>query len=421
MKKSYPAAVRGIQTVRADGDIKEVIAGLQKAWHEFKADNDRRLAEVEKKGNADPLLAEKVDKINAEVSNLSAMKKQIEELETMASRPGGFGGGESELDKAKAEHRQAFDQLFRRGVDNGLRDLEVKAALTTQSDPDGGYLAPAEYEKAIDRVLKTMTAMRRLARVQPISAAAYKKLMNVGGATSGWVGEEDSRPQTSTPTLKEIVINAHEVYVNMAATQTTLDDASIDIGQWLEEEGTLEMEEEEGAAFISGNGIKKPRGILAYDTVANASYAWGKLGFVVSGSASALTDSDKLISLQHALKAGYRNNSAFLMADTTLETVRKLKDTTGAYIWRPGLEAGAPSLLLGKPVETDDNMPAIAANALAIAYGDFRRGYMIADRVGIRVLRDPFTAKPYVLFYMTKRVGGGVTNFEAIKLLKIAA
>ncbi|MDH4319943.1 MAG: phage major capsid protein [Desulfobulbaceae bacterium] len=402
-------------------ELKETILDLGKAFEQFKAENDQRLADMEKKGHVDPLLAEKVDRINKDITAIAKLKDQLEVLETKIARGDFGGGGTTELDRAKAEHKMAFDTWFRKGTDNGLRDLEVKAALTTQSDPDSGYLVVEEYEQAIDRVAAAVTAMRRLARVQQISGSSYKKLVNQGGASSGWVGETESRSETNTPTLKEIVINAMEAYVNMAASQSTLDDSRINLAQWIEDEGAIEIDEEEAAAFISGNGVKRPRGILAYPLVANASYSWGNIGYVVSGAAAAITEPNAIISLQHALKSRYRNDSAFLMADSTLETVRKLKDGNGAYIWRPGLEQGAPELLLGKPVETDDNMPAIAANALAIAYGNFKRGYMIVDRIGLRVLRDPYTNKPYVMFYMTKRVGGGVVNFEAIKLLKVAA
>jgi HK97 family phage major capsid protein len=197
-----------------------------------------------------------------------------------------------------------------------------------------------------------------------------------------------------------------------------------DIESWLASEVAVEFAEEEGAAFITGNGVKKPRGILGYTPVANANYAWGSVGFVASGAAGAFVAApnggDCLISLQHSLKSGYRNNGTFMMNDLTFEAVRKLKDSNGAYIWRPGIEAGSADTLLGKPVSVDDNMPDIAANSYSIAFGDFQRGYIITDRMGARVLRDPYTNKPFVHFYTTKRVGGGIQDFAAIKLLKFA-
>lgn len=402
-------------------ELKDTILALGKSFEEFKAENDKKLDEIRKNGNADPLLAEKVDKINAELTAISAMKRQIEDLETAIARSDFKGGGNAELDRAKADHAKAFDLFFRKGIDAGLADLQVKAALKSGSDPDGGWTVPEQMESTIDRVVGTVSAMRRLARVQPISTAVYKKLVNAGGSSSGWVGETGTRSETNTPVLKEIAVNTKEIYSMPAATQTLLDDSAVDIASWLADEVSIEFAEQEGDAFVNGNGVEQPKGILAYTTVANASYEWGKIGYIASGAASTVPNADKLISLQHALKAAYRNNASWLMADSTLETVRTFKDGEGNYIWKPGLELGAPSVLLGKPVESDDNMPAIAAGKYPIAFANFQRAYMIIDRVGIRVLRDPYSSKPYILFYTTKRVGGGVVMYEAIKLLKVAA
>ena len=407
-------AVRGIQAVRADAnDPKAVLAELQKAWHEFKAENDARLKEIEKKGGSDPLLAEKVDKINAEISAISAMKTQLEAMETAIARSQFPGGGQG---KEQAEYAQAFNTFFRNG------DVApIRAALKTSSDPDGGYTVPEEMEKSIDRIAESVSAMRRLATVMSISTDTYKKLVNVGGAGSGWVGETGTRGETATPTLKEIAINTKELYANPAATQTLLDDSAVNIEQWLAGEVVIEFAEQEGDALINGNGVEKPKGILAYTTIANASYVWGKVGFITTGAAATFPDTDRLIDLQHALKSVYRNGAAFLMSDATLAHCRKFKDGNGNYIWQPGIVAGAGSTLLGKPVETDDNMPAIGANAYPIAFANFKRAYLVIDRLGIRVLRDPYTNKPYIHFYTTKRVGGGVVMYEAIKLLKVAA
>ena len=399
-------------------ELKDTILALGKAFDAFKAENDSRLKEIEAKGNADPLLEEKVNKINAEITE---NKRLVKEMEILIARSELQGGGSNELDKAKIEHAKAFEQFFRKGVDAGLSELQVKASLKSGSDPDGGYTVPEHMESTIDRVVGTVSAMRRLATVMSISTDTYKKLVSQGGATSGWVGETGARAETTTPTLKEIAINTKELYAMPAATQTLLDDSAVDIAAWLANEVAVEFAEEEGESFILGNGVEQPKGITAYGTVANASYAWGSIGYIASGAAATFPDADKLISLQHALKSTYRNGAAWLMSDATLEHCRKFKDGDGNYLWRPGLEAGAPSTLLGKPVETDDNMPSIGANTYPIAFADFRRAYRIIDRVGIRVLRDPFTSKPYILYYTTKRVGGGVVMYEAIKFLKIAA
>lgn len=403
-------------------ELKETIQALGKAFDAFKAENDARLKEIEKKGAADPLLTEKVDKINADIAQLSALKKRLDTLETAVAQgqfPG--GGGKNEMDRVKAQHKDAFAKFFRKGAEGGLRDLEIQAGLSTLSDPDGGFLVPEEYEQAIDRVALSVSAMRRLATVRTIGTDTFKKLVNQGGASSGWVGEKGARAETGTPTLTEIAINTKEIYAMPAATQTLLDDSRVDIAGWLADEVSIEFSEQESEAFIHGNGVEQPRGIAAYPMVANSSYVWGKVGYITSGNASLVNDLDKLIDLQHALKPVYRNGAAWLMNDATLATIRKMKDGDGNYIWVPGLKDGAPDTLLGKPVEIDDNVDDIGANKYPIFFANFKRAYLIIDRQGVRVLRDPYTTKPYVLFYTTKRVGGGIVMYEAIKALKVSA
>lgn len=413
---------RGLTGVRADaGNAAAILAELQKTFETFKAEREAELKGINAKF-ADVVQTEKVDRINGEITKL---QKALDDTNAMLAALK-VGGAASPVDPVKAEHTKAFGQYFRRGVDAGLRELEVKATMRTDSDPDGGYVTPEETETAIDRVVGTVSVMRQIARVMKISASVYKKLVSQGGAGSGWVGERDPRPETATPTLSELVFNVMEVYANPAATQTLLDDARVDIAAWLADEVSTTFAEQEGAAFITGDGNLKPRGILSYSTIANASYAWGKLGYIASGVAAALTDSthngtDALIDLYYSLKGPYRNGASFLMSDAVMGTVRKFKNTDGDYIWAPPTSAGEMATILGKPVYNDDNMQAVGANAFPIAFGNFDRGYLIVDRFGIRVLRDPYTNKPYVHFYTTKRVGGGVSNFEAIKLLKVAS
>jgi HK97 family phage major capsid protein len=400
-------------------ELKKLIEALGRTFEEFKAQNDSRIKAIESKGYAPADLTEKVERINADISNIAAMKKQLETLETAIARAqyGGGGGGQT---VESANRLKAFSHLMRRGAQD-IKDMEVMAAASTLSDPDGGFTVPEEVDAAIDRVAGTIQAMRRLATVRSISTDTYKKLVNQGGATSGWVAEKGSKAETDTPTLKEIAINTKELYAMPYATQTLLDDSSIDIGAWLADEVSIEFNEEEGAAFISGNGVEKPKGLDAYTKIANASYSWGKIGFITSGHASLLNNADKLIDLQHALKPVYRNGAAWLMADSTMQVIRKFKDGEGNYLWRPGLLQDAPDTLLGKPVEYDDNVAAIGAGAYPIKYGNFKRAYLIIDRLGTRVLRDPYTAKPYVAFYTTKRVGGGIIMYEAVKEIKISA
>ncbi len=411
---------RGLVGIRADvSDPKALLASISTAFEEFKAAHNAALAK------ADVVQTEKVDRINATITSLSGDLDKVQ-ASIAAMKIGGAGDAK---DPAIGEHAKAFNRFFRNGSEAGLRDLEVKAKLSTNSEPDGGYLVPEEMEQSIDRVLGTVSTIRGLSSVMTISAGdTYKLMVNQGGAGSGWVGETESRPETNTPTLKEIAINLGELYANPAATQKMLDDGRIDIAAWLADEVSTVFAEQEGAAFATGDGVNKPRGILSYTNVANASYAWGSVGYIASGASGAfatpttsLSSADALIDLYYALKAGYRNNASWLMSDATMGAVRKLKDVDGKFVWAPPTALGEVATVLMKPVYTDDNMSAIAANSYSIAFADFRRAYQIVDKFGIRVLRDPFTSKPNVLFYTTKRVGGGIRNFEAIKLMKFAA
>lgn len=402
-------------------NAKEILNELRTTFEAFKAERDKELADINKK-LADVVQTEKVDRINNEVSELQKAIDQVNAT-LAALRVGGVGDGSDKPEKA--EYKAAFNKFFRKGVDSNLQELAVKAAMSTDSDPDGGYVVPDTMESSIDRVLGTVSAMRELARVMQISTGEYKKIVNIGGTASGWVGERETRPQTATADLSALKFPVMEIYANPAATQTMLDDAAVDIEQWIADEVATEFAEQEGAAFISGNGVDKPRGILGYNTVANASWSWGKLGFIKTNVAADINDAtnngaDAFIDLVYSLKQGYRNGASFLMNNTLQSKARKLKTIgdTESYLWQPSVQVGQPATLLGYPVADDDNMPDVGANAFPVAFGNFSRGYLIVDRIGIRVLRDPFTNKPYVMFYTTKRVGGGVQNFQAIKLLK---
>lgn len=425
-KHSLASAVqRGIQSVRAETvsmtDLVRNIEAVNRAFEEFKTTNDAKIAALAKSGSVDALVTEKLDRINADITKHQAA---IDETTKILARIRAGGDGKDGISPEASAYRGNFNSYFRRGENEG----EVKqfnAAATRGSNPDGGYLVPDQMESSIDRVLGTVSAVRGIARVISISAASYSKLVNLGGATSGWVGENDARGSTSTPTLSKLEFPAMEIYANPYASQTLLDDASVDIGAWLADEVAIEFAEEEGAAFVTGNGVAKPRGLLSYDMVANASWAWGKVGYIAGGNASALDTSskngtEKLISLIHALKQGYRQNARFMMNTSTLETLRTLKDSQQNYVWQPSIKEGVPATLFGYQVTDDDNMPSIGADTYPVLFGDFQRAYLIVDRQGIRVLRDPYSNKPYVSFYTTKRVGGGIQNFQAVKALKIA-
>jgi HK97 family phage major capsid protein len=405
---SNRALARGVVAVRADAsDPNKILAELKASFETFKAENDKKLKDV--------VHTEKVDRINEDLGKMQAA------LDAMAAQRAAESLGAGDASPERKEYRAAFHRFFRDGTVGNLGDLAIKAALTTQSKPDGGYVVPTEMEGTIDRVLGTVSALRGLSTVRSIGTKSYTKLVNMGGAGSGWVGEEDSRTETGTPTLRELEFNVMEIYAEPYATQTVLDDAMIDIEAWLADEVAIEFAEKEGAAFISGNGVKRPRGLLTYDTVANASYAWGKLGFIVTGGATGFAGTnpgDAFIDAYYALKNGYRANATWLTSDAVMGPIRKFKDGQGNYLWAPPASAEAPSTIMGKPVVTDDNMDALGADKFPVAFGDFRRGYLVLDRAGIRVLRNPYKVNGKVAFYTTKRVGGGVQNFEAIKLLK---
>lgn len=419
------ARARGLYGVRADTDnATAILAELQKTFEAFKTEREEELKGI-KANLADVVKTEKVDRINAEITKLQAALDETNAM--LAAVKVGGGGGDKPLSAEKKAHAAAFNNYFRHGVDAGLSQLEVKASLKTDSDPDGGFVAPDQIEMAIDRVLGTVSAMRGIARVMSISGGTYKKVVNLGGATSGWVGERESRTETNTPVLSELSFPAMELYAMPGTTQRALDDIRFDAGAWLADEVSIEFAEEEGAAFIAGDGVNKPRGLLSYTAIADASYAWGKIGYTVSGVAAAMSDSthsglDALVSLVYALKQGYRSNARFLMNRNTQAIVRKLVSLGDEKLplWQPSMQLGQPATLLGYPITDDDNMSDVGANAYPIAFGDFNRAYLIVDRAGIRILRDPYTSKGNVLFYTTKRVGGGVQNFEAVKLLKVA-
>jgi len=379
------------------------------AFEAFKDANDRRLTEIEAKSSADPLLTEKVARID---NALTEAKSRLDRLSLDAARPG------LEAGRPSSERKAAWDGYMRSGQLSA--GIEGKA-LSAGSNPDGGYVAPAETQALIDRLMADVSPIRAIASVRQTTANVFKKPVSLGGAATGWVAETADRDQTATPTLDLLDFPVAELYAMPAATTALLDDAATDLDLWLAEEVRDVFAAQEGAAFISGNGTNKPKGFLSYTMVAEASHAWDKIGYLatgVDGDFAASDPADDLIDLIYAPKAAYRANGRFVMNRRTVSAVRKFKDSNGDYIWQPSLNAGGEATLLGYPVTEAEDMPDIGSDAFAIAFGDFEKGYLIVDRQGIQVLRDPYSAKPYVLFYTTKRVGGGVQNFDAIKLLK---
>ncbi len=395
-------------------EVKQAFEDFMAGFAAFKQANDERLAGLERR-SGDVLNEEKVARID---TALTETRAKIDQLMLASARPQ-LGGERKACDPALSERKARFDRYVRKG--DGL-DIEVKA-MSEGSNADGGYTVPLEIERTIDRVLSQASPIRAIAGVRQIGGGTYRKPITTAGAASGWVGETGSISQTGTPTLAALDFPAMELYAMPAATQTLLDDSQVDIEQWLADEVQVVFAEQEGAAFVNGDGSNKPKGFLHYTNVADASWSWGNIGYVASGADGAFASSnpsDALLDLAYAPKQGYRANGRWVMNRKTESAVRKFKDDNGNYIWQPGTAAGQPATIFGYPVTESEDMPDIASNSTSIAFGDFARGYLIVDRVGIRVLRDPYSAKPYVLFYTTKRVGGGVQNFEAIKLMKFA-
>lgn len=400
-------------------ELKTVIDDLGKSWADFQAaDRDTKCrAESERK--------EILEKVNAAVDAAEAAKKRAEEASLKANRAAIGGAGGSQPDEAKAEHKKAFGAFLRKGREDGLREIEQKA-LTIGTAADGGYALPEEIASVIQAKLVDISPIRAIATQVQVSTNDYKRLIDVRGTASGWVGETAARTATNTPQLAEVPAFMGDLYANLTASQFSLDDIFFNAEAWLAESMSTEFARAEGAAFVVGTGTNQPKGFLAYTTAATADSgrAFGTIEHVATGVAgdfAASNKGDTLVSMVYKVKAGFRRNATWVTNKAILGEVRAFKEaTTNAYMWQPGLAGGQPSTLLGYPIVESEDMPAKAASALGIAFGDFRAGYCVVDRVGIRTLRDPYTNKPNVLFYSTKRVGGMLLDSEAIKVVKFA-
>lgn len=323
------------------------------------------------------------------------------------------------LEGARAPVDSAFQGFVRSGA-----TIELKA-LSGVSGDAGGYAIPREIDAQIDATLTAISPIRSVANVVKVGSAGYRKLVTTGGTPSGWAAETDARGGTGTPSFTEIAPPMGELYANPSASQAMLDDAAFDVEAWLAGEIATEFARAEGAAFVNGSGVNRPKGFLQAPIAAtgDAARAFGTLQYLASGAAGdfAANPQDRLIDLVQALRGAYRQGAVFVMNASTLARIRKFKTSDGAFLWSPSLVAGMPASLLGYPVIEAEDMPDVAANACAIAFGNFKAGYLIAERSETVILRDPYTNKPFVNFYATKRIGGCVANSEAIKLLKFAA
>jgi HK97 family phage major capsid protein len=320
-----------------------------------------------------------------------------------------------------APHQKAFAAYLRSGDDDGLRGLELEGkALNTSIAADGGYLVDPQTADAIQGTLSSTASIRSIANVVNVDATSFDVLVDHSEMGAGWATETSAVAETGTPQIERISIPLHELSALPKASQRLLDDSAFDIEGWLAGRIADKFARSEANAFINGNGVDKPTGFLTHPTIDNDSWTWGNIGYVPSGTAGGITRADAIVDLVYALGAGYRANGTFVMNSKTAGHVRKLKDNDGRFVWVDGLAVSEPARLMGYRVLIAEDMPDIADDTMAIAFGDFGAGYTVAERPDLRVLRDPFSAKPHVLFYATKRVGGAVSDFAAIKLLKFA-
>lgn len=393
-------------------EVTEGMYALGNAWEQFKQVNENRLHEIERKGYADPLYTDHLKKIS---DALDQHKQRMDRIETVQARPGREMKSLGYVGEDQGEYKAAFTTYLRKGMDSGLEQIQTKA-LSVGTDANGGYLVPNQMADLIVQIVNESSPMRALATVETISSDSLDLIEDTVDFGAAWGDETTVRSaETTSPTLGRNTIDTFEMYAQPQATQKLIDDGSIDIEQWIARKVADKMARLEATAFISGDGTTQPKGILTY----TAGTSWGQIQQVGTGVSATVT-ADSLVQLYYALKDDYARNATFLMHRTTVQAVRLLKEaTTNQYLWQPGLTAGTPDTLLGVPVALASDMPIPAASALSVAVGDFKRAYLIVDRIGIRTLRDPFTAKPFVKFYTTKRVGGEVVNTDAIKILKL--
>jgi HK97 family phage major capsid protein len=435
----------------AIAEIQRLMEDQGKAWKSFKETNDA-LLKAKADGKVIGDLEAKLDKINADMDRLSEMKQQVDDLLVKLARPGGMGVDSKSAETLAAEvkgfndslradyqskgrvlpgavsadqyqqYKSAMQGLIRHGDLERLSSDERKS-LSAGSDPDGGFLMPTPTVGRIVARVWEKSIVRQLATVQTLSGDALEGINDNGEAGGGWVSEQGARDETATPNIGKYRVEAHEMYAEPRVTQKLLDDAAVDIEAWLAMKVGDKFARIEGLAFWRGNGVGQSRGMCDYPTAATGddTRTWGTLEHVNTGASGAFhtTKADPLQDLIGAFRDEYLQNATWVMRREVRTLIRKLKEATSdRYLWEPSLQAGQPDQLLGYAARVDQYLPALASNSLSLAFGDFREGYTVVDRLGVRTLRDPFTAKPFVKFYTTRRTGGGVVNFEAIKFLR---
>lgn len=435
----------GAYEKREEPSVKSVADALDKiatAFDEYKKTNDARIEAV-KSGASTEALDAKLAKIDEHIDGLNEVKSKMEKMETKLSRPGVMDGGRQEGESKEAvEYRHAFLDWMRAPGDHerqqktaaAAKQLEAKnrdgretraTQTVTSTGSAGGFALPEIIERQIARLSVDISPIRQIATVRTVGSPDYKELFDINGAGFEWVGETDTRSQTNTPDLAEVAPTFGMASAKPQASEESLDDLFFDVENWLISSAAEAIANGEGAAFISGDGTKKPTGFLAGPTpvtTADSSRAFGTLQYIASGQAAALpTSADVFYDLVYSLRARYRNNAQWVTSKLVLAALRKYKDTSGQYLWQPALTAGQPATFMGYGITEAEDMPAVGAGAFSLAFGDFKEGYLIADRVGMRITRDEITTPGFVKFYVRKRVGGKLRNTQAIKLLKIAA
>lgn len=416
-------------------EVKKAVDDLTGAFETFKKKNDERLEQLSKKGE-DAVTKDEVEKLNKGIDDLKAeVQKQLDEVFKKANRDRLGGGDDPELKAAgefgrligKADFTVEQLREYKGDLGHYLRTLQAKATtLAVGNDPSGGYLVTPDVTGRMIRKIYESSPMRQLATVVPIGTDALEGPIDNGEMDAQWVGEQATRSQTDAPGFGKWTIPVNELYAYPWVTQKLLEDANIDIEGWLADKAASKFSRKETTAFYTGDGVLKPKGILAYDfaSTADATRPWGTFQYVASGHASAFASSnpaDALIDLIFALKAEYRANARFQMARSTMGAVRKLKDGQGNYLTDLRLRDGAlVETIFGFPNVDAEDMSAMAANAYSIGFGDWAETYTIVDRLGVTVVRDNITKPGFVKFHFRKRVGGGVVNFESAKFLKHA-
>lgn len=432
--------------------LKKLVEDIGRGFDEYKSTNDQRLKAIADGKSAADYEA-RLAKIDSELNDLTEAKSQIEKIQAEIQRAQLTGESGEEADAREAEcksfnamrrasrvqgsdktdvtpeeyeeYKDAYWEYQRKGNIDWLPAAQRKA-MSVGVDADGGYLMPAPTVGRIVQKVYELSPIRQIASVMSISGDALEGVNDLDEAAYGWVGETGTRSDTTTPTVGKYRIEAFEMYAQPKVTQKLLDDAAVDVEGWLANKVANKFARAEAAAFITGTGLGQPRGFTTYTTVAtgDASRTWGQMEHVVTGTNGAFAASspaDVLFDLIGAFKSEYLQNARFVTRREVISLIRKFKEaTTNAYMWQPGLQAGQPDRLLGYPLVMAQDMPTIATGSLSLAFGDFAEAYQIVDRIGIRTLRDPYTDKPYIKFYSTRRVGGAVTNTEAIKFLKFS-